>query len=185
MSKYLKSLITVELRHRLQEVHHALLVNVVGLDANATNRLRGELRSKGIHLMVVKNSLARRATEGTPLGPMFEGLAGSAAVCWGGEDVVALAREVARLAENKEFEGFEARGGVMEGQPLSSEEVKQVSRWPSREQLLSQLIGQIVGPGAALAGSVIGPGAVLAGQISQLAEESEDSGDGASEGAPA
>jgi len=175
MSKYLKNLIAEDLRGRLQQVHDALLVNVVGLDANTTNRLRGELQAKGIHLMVIKNSLARRATEGTPLGPMFEGLAGPAAICWGAEDIVALAREVTRLAEEKDFEGFEARGGVMDGQALSSEEVKQVSRWPSREQMLAQLVGQIIGPGAALAGLLGGPGAMVASQVSQLAEKAEGS----------
>lgn len=174
MSKYLKSLITEDLRRRLQGVQDALLVNVVGLSVNTTNRLRSTLRAQGINLMVVKNSLARKATQGTPLELMFDGLAGSVAICWGGADIVALAREVTRLAEDKEFEGFVTRGGVMDGQRLTAEEVKQVSRWPSREQLLAELIGQILSPGAALAGAVIGPAAAVASQISHLAGQSDD-----------
>lgn len=174
MSKYLKSLITEDLRRRLQGVQDALLVNVVGLSVNTTNRLRSTLRAQGINLMVVKNSLARKATQGTPLELMFDGLAGSVAICWGGADIVALAREVTRLAEDKEFEGFATRGGVMDGQRLTPEEVKQVGRWPSREQLLAELIGQILSPGAALAGAVIGPGAAVASQISRLAGQSDD-----------
>ena len=65
--------------------------------------------------MVVKNSLARRATEGTPLAPAFEGVEGTLAIVWGADDIVSLAKEVVRLAEDKEFEGFAARGGVMDG----------------------------------------------------------------------
>ena len=171
MSKYVKNLVTDHLRQRLDGVDDALLVNVIGLDANTTNRLRGELEAKDIQVMVVKNSLAARATADTPLGAAFTGLTGSAAVCFGGEDIVSLAKEVVRLAENKEFEGFEARGGVMDGEPLSAEQVKEVSKWPSREEQLALLVGQILGPGATLAAQLAGPGGTLAGQIAQKADE--------------
>jgi large subunit ribosomal protein L10 len=175
MSKYVKNLITEHLRERLGEVNDALLVNVVGLDANANNRLRGELQSKGIKLMVVKNSLAARATAGTPLGPMFEGLTGTAAVCWGGEDIVSLAKEVVHLAKQAEYQAFETRGGVVDGEKLTREGVVEVSKWPSRDEQLAQLVGQILGPGARLVGQLSGPGAALASQIAQKAEEEGDS----------
>ncbi len=178
MSKYIKNLIAEHLRGRLSEVHDALLVNVVGLDANANNRLRGELASKGIKLMVVKNSLAARATAGTPLGPMFEGLDGTAAVCWGGEDVVSLAKEVTRLAQEEEYEAFTACGGVMDGEKLTPKGVVEVSKWPGREEQLSLLAGQILGPGARLAAQLNGPGAALASQIGQKAEEEEGNAPG-------
>lgn len=183
MSKYVKDLITDHLRERLQNVNDALLVNVVGLDANADNRLRTELRSKDINLMVVKNSLAARATAGTPLSTMFEGLTGTAAICWGGEDVVSLAKEVARLAEGEQYEAFQARGGLMDGQPLDGKQVVEVSKWPSRTEQLSILLGQILSPGANLVSQLTGPGGALASQIEQLAEKEE--GDGGQEGAGA
>jgi ribosomal protein L10 len=170
MSKYIKNLITDDLRERFKEVGDALLVNMIGLDANATSRLRSELREKNIQVMVVKNSLARRAAAGTPLATMFEGLTGSSAVCWGGEDVVSLAKEVTRLARDEQYEAFAPRGGVMDGGKLSREKVQEVSRWPSRDEQLSQLVGQILGPGAQLAGQLNGPGGALASQIAQLAE---------------
>ena len=72
MSKLVKDLVTKDLRGQLAGVSDALLVNVVGLDAIRTSKLRRELRSKNIHLEVVKNSLARRAAEGTPLAAAFE-----------------------------------------------------------------------------------------------------------------
>src|SRR5215212_9671449 len=123
MSKQLKNLIAEEVKQRLTGVNDALLVNVIGLDSANTFALRKELRSKNISLMVVKNSLARRATEGTQLSPAFEGAAGTLALVWGTTDVVALAKEVMRLAGDKQFAPFEARGGVMDGSPLSAEEV--------------------------------------------------------------
>lgn len=174
MSKYVKNLITDNLRDRFKDVGDALLVNMVGLDANANNRLRAQLDEKNVRVMVVKNSLAARATAGTPLAAMFEGLTGSSAVCWGGGDIVALAKEVARLAKDEQYEAFRARGGVMDGERLSPEEVAEISKWPSREEVLGQIVGQIVGPGATLAGLVCGPGSLLASQIARLAESEPD-----------
>jgi len=171
MSKYLKNLISEDLRGRFQGVGDALLVNMVGLNANANNRLRTELGRKSIQVMVVKNSLAARAMEGTPLGAMFEGLTGTSAICWGGEDIVSLAREVMRLAKDDQYDAFRARGGVMDGEQLTPEKVEEVSKWPSREEMLGRLVAQILGPGARLAAQLLGPGGRLAGQIARMAEE--------------
>ncbi|HPP52748.1 MAG TPA: 50S ribosomal protein L10, partial [Thermoguttaceae bacterium] len=128
------------------------------------------LREKKISVMVIKNSLAQRALVGTPLAPMFEGLTGPAAICWGGEDIVSLAKEVLRLAEQKEYEKLELRGGCMEGKRLTPADVKAVSKMPTRQELLALLVGQILSPGAVLAGQLLGPAGALASQIRQKAE---------------
>jgi ribosomal protein L10 len=182
MSKYVKNLIADHLRDRLKGVNEVLLVNVVGLKGNTNNRLRRELRSKNIEIMVVKNSLAARAVADTPLAPLFEGVGGSSAICWGSEDIVSLAKEITRLAKDDAFAPFQARGGVMEGAQLSSEQVEEVSKWPSREEQLSLLVGQILGPGARLASQLIGPGGRLA---SQIEEKSKGEEEGAAAEAPA
>ncbi len=109
MSKYVKELISRDISQRLEGVEDAVLVNVIGMDANKTVVLRRELRQKGIELLVVKNSMAKRATEGTPLAPAFEGVEGTLAVVWGGEDFISLVKEVTRLDKSSEFEKFEAR----------------------------------------------------------------------------
>jgi large subunit ribosomal protein L10 len=183
MSKYVKNLITEDLRDRFKDLRDALLVNMVGLDANANTRLRAELREKNMNVLVVKNSLAQRATEGSPLGVMFDGLTGSSAVCWGGDDIVSLAKEVTRLARDEQFEAFQPRGGVMDGEKLTQQQVAEVSRWPGREELLGQLAAQILGPGARLAAQLTGPAATLAGQIAQKAEEVQEDHDDAQPGA--
>ena len=173
MSKYVKDLLTSDLRNRLEGVNDAILVNIIGMDANKTSRLRQELRKKKMSLTAVKNSLARRASEGTPLAPAFENAEGTLAIVWGGEDAVSLAKEVIRLAEMKEFEGFQARGGAMDGSKLSAAEVKDVSTWPSREEQLSLLLGQILSPGSKLASQLVGVGGALVSQIKQKGEEPE------------
>lgn len=170
MSKYVKNLISDNLRNRLSGVDDALLVNVVGLSANATNRLRGALEAKDIHVLVVKNSLARRALAGSPLAPMFEGLSGTSAICWGSEDIISLAKEIIRLADSKDFEPFAARGGVMDGEALTGVQVTAVSKWPSRLEQLSILVGQMLSPGATLASQLTGPGGALASQVEEKAK---------------
>lgn len=174
MSKYLKNLITDDLKKRLDGVSDLLVVDLARLEANKNVALRKKLREKNIQLVVVKNSLARRATEGTALAPAFEGVEGSAAVVWGGEDIVSLAKEISRLAADKEFEKFSAKGGVMDGSKLSADDVKKVSKWPSRGEQLSLLVGQILSPGATLSGQLLGVGAKLASQIKKKSEGDEE-----------
>jgi ribosomal protein L10 len=174
MSKYVKDLITKDLSHRLEGVDDALLVNVVGMDANRTVVLRRQLREKDIHLLVVKNSLAKRATEGTPLAAAFDGAEGTLAMVWGGEDFISLTKEICELDAGPDFPEFETRGGVMDGEHLTPEKVKQISKWPNRQEQLSLLVGQILSPGANLSSQLLGPGRSLASQIKQKAEGDEE-----------
>jgi large subunit ribosomal protein L10 len=174
MSKYVKELISRDISRRLDGVEDALLVNVIGIDANQTVVLRRELRSKDIKLMVVKNSMARHATEGTPLAPAFEGVEGTLALVWGGEDFISLVKEVSQLDKSSDYKSFEARGGVMDGEHLTADRVREISKWPNRVEQLSILSGQILSPGANLVSQLIGPGGALASQIEKKSEESAD-----------
>ena len=61
----------------------------------------------------------------------------------------------------------------MDGEALSPAQVQEISKWPSREEQLSLLVGQILGPGRSLAGGLLGPGGTLAGQIESKSKEDE------------
>jgi len=171
MSKYVKQLLSDDIARRLEGVNDAFVVSLVGMDTNTNNVLRTALAEKQIHLMMVKNSLARRALKNTPLAPMFEVAAGSCAICWGAGDVVGLAKEIVRLTKEKQFKEFKLVGGAMDSDALTAEQAAEVSKWPSREEQISLLVGQIVGVGATLSGQLLGPGAMLASQIKQIAEK--------------
>jgi large subunit ribosomal protein L10 len=174
MSKYVKELVTRDIKLRLEGVEDAVLVSCVGMDANTTNELRGELDKKEIHMLVVKNSLARRATDGTRLAAAFEGATGQVGVCWGSTDFVSLVKELVKLDKNKDkFDKFVAGGGVMDGEKLDAEGLKAVSKWPSRQEQISMLVGQILGPGSRLSGAMLGPGKMLNSQIKRKGEEDE------------
>ncbi|MCH1494451.1 MAG: 50S ribosomal protein L10 [Rubripirellula sp.] len=174
MSKYVKELVTRDIRRRLDGVEDAVLVNCVGMDANTTSELRGELDKKDINLLVVKNSLARRATEGTQLSAAFEGASGQVGVCWGSSDFVSLVKEIVELdKDGAKFDAFHASGGVMDGEKLDADGLKAVSKWPSRAEQISLLVGQILGPGAELSAAMLGPGKKLNSQIKKISEGDE------------
>jgi len=173
MSKQLKDMIASEIRKRLTGVNDALLMNVIGLNSGNTFSLRKELRGKNIHVLVVKNSLAKRATEGTPLSKAFDECEGSLAIVWGSEDFVSLAKELVELRKKPEYEKLTARGGVMEGEKLTPEKVKEVSTWPNRAGQISIVLGQILAPGSKLLSQIKGPGGKLLSQIKKKSEDEE------------
>lgn len=174
MSKYVKDLLTNDLAGRLEGVEECVVANVVGMDANSTSALRKRLREKNIRIMVVKNSLARRAFAGKPLEPAFEGIDGNAAVMWGSDDFVSLVKEATALDKDEEgFEKFSSLGGVMDGEKLDAAGVAAISKWPSREEQLSMLVGQLLGPGGQLSAQLKGPGGQLAAQVKTLADKEE------------
>jgi large subunit ribosomal protein L10 len=173
MSKQIKNLIAEEVKKRLQGVNDALLVNIIGVDSANTFNLRRELRSKNISLLVVKNSLAKRATEGTPLARAFDDTEGSLAIVWGAEDFVSLTKELVALHKKPEYEKFTAKGGVMEGEKLTPEKVTDISKWPNRAGQISILLGQILAPGSKLLSQISAPGGKLLSQIKTKSEGEE------------
>ncbi|MFN7811862.1 MAG: 50S ribosomal protein L10 [Planctomycetia bacterium] len=179
MSKLVKNMLVDDLRSRLDGVGDVIVVSVGRLDAVKTALLRQTLRKKRIHLQLVKNSLARRATAGTPLAPAFSSTEGMLAIAWGAEDVVDLAKELDRLTGVKDFEGFECRGGALDGSRLEAADVKRVAKWPTRAEQLSLLSGQISAIAGRLSGQILAAGGTLAGQIASRVEELEKGTEGA------
>ncbi len=174
MSKYVKDLVARDIRNRLDGVTDAVVVSYVVMDANTTNELRGLLSEKGIEMMLVKSSLARRATEGTTLCPAFEGGGGMRAVCWGSSDFVSLVKEIVKLdKDGTKFNKFKAEGGVLDGETLDAAKLAEVSKWPTREEQIALLVGQILGPGSGLSAAILGPGRTLASQVKSKADEEE------------
>ena len=93
---------------------------------------------------------------------------------WGAEDFVSLVKEAVDLdKDEEEFEKFAARGGVMDGEQMDAAAVARVSKWPSRSDQLSMLVGQLLGPGATLAAQLKGPGGTLAAQVKTIADKEE------------
>ena len=182
MSRIVKDMLVDDLKTKLSNVSDVVLVSLGRLNGHQTSQLRNALRKKNIHLQLIKNSLARRATAGTPIEAAFTHTEGMLAVAWGGEDVVDLAKELDRLSGAKEFEGFECRGGALDGARLEPADIKRVAKWPSRAEQLSILSGQISSLGATLSAQILSAGGTLAGQLASHVENLEKAGGEAAAG---
>ena len=87
---------------------------------------------------------------------------------------MSLVKELVELDKDAEkFDHFAADGGVMDGEKLDADGLKAVSKWPSRQEQISMLVGQILGPGAKLSAAMLGPGKMLNSQIKKKGEGDE------------
>ncbi len=111
MSKYVKNLVTGDIKNRLEGVADAILVNVIGMDSASTFGIRKKLRSKGINMLVIKSSLAARATDGTSLRPMFNNQSGSLAVVWVARISLASRRKLLKSSSRKSSPSSNSRAG--------------------------------------------------------------------------
>lgn len=168
MSKFIKNHIIAELESELEGRSELLVVDMSKMSGTAANELRVQLSQKDIHLLTVKNSLVRRACERLGIQGLDPSLSGSSTLVWGGEDIVALSREITKWA--KEANELEIKGGTVEGQSLDSAGVDRLSKSPGRPELLSKIAGLILSPGGNIAGALLGPGGLVAGAIKSKAE---------------
>ena len=148
-----------------------LVIDSSRLDAITSNRFRLALQERNITALTVKNSLARKALNNVGVSALDPMLEGPSTLVWGSEDTVALSKEITRWA--KELRQLEIKGGSFEGETLDADAIDELSRCPSREELISMIVGQVLAPGSQLAAQLNGPGGQLVGQIRSISEEEE------------
>jgi len=113
------------------------------------NDFRDKLREASIEYKVIKNTLARIASEGTPAAPAKESFTGPVGVALGYDDPVSVAKAVLDFA--KKNDKVKVMSGVIEGEFLDAARLKSISQLPSREVLLSMLAGCMQAPSGKLA----------------------------------
>lgn len=172
MSKFIKNHIIAELESELDGCSELLVIDMSRMSGTAANEFRVQLGQKDIHLLTVKNSLLRRACSNLGITGLDQSLSGPSTLVWGGEDIVALSREITKWA--KDAEELEIKGGTVEGQALDASGVERLSKSPGRPELLSKIAGLILSPGGNLAGALLGPGGLVAGAIKSKAEEESE-----------
>ena len=171
MSKLVKDLMIDGIQKVVGECREVVVLDVSKVDAVNANRLRLALRKKNIRLVGVKNAVARRALGQIGLSGVAKSLVGPSTLAFGGEDIVSLSKELTEWATK--IKVLEIKGGGLGETPLSAPDVEALSKSPGRKELLSQLVGLILSPGARLNGAVLGAGGKLAGQVKTLSERSE------------
>lgn len=140
----LKQPIIEEIKAQFQDAQSAVIVDYRGLTVDQDTRLRKELREAGVVYRVYKNTMVRFAIEGTEFESLKDDLKGPNAFAISKTDATAPARILAKFA--KETEALEVKSGVVEGTYYDQNGIKAISSIPSREELLSKLLGSIQSP---------------------------------------
>lgn len=139
-----KKKIVAEIVEKLKASKATILVDYRGLDVAAVTELRKRLREAGVEFKVYKNTLLRRATQETDLTAIDEHLVGPTAIAFSNEDVVAPAKVLNNFA--KENEALEIKTGIIEGNVVTLDEIKELAELPSREGLLAMLLSVLQAP---------------------------------------
>lgn len=139
-----KAQVVEQLKEKFEGSQAAVLVDYRGLNVAEITELRKQLRDNDIDYKVYKNTLARRAVEGTDLEELTETLVGPTALAFSKDDVVAPAKVLHAFAKN--HEKLEIKGGVIEGKVASLEDIKELSTLPDHDGLVSMLLSVLQAP---------------------------------------
>lgn len=143
-----KEQIVARLGQRLEEAKCLYVADFTGLDVASMTELRRRLAEADVELVVIKNTLARRALAGSPHAPLADQLDGPNAFALSRSDVVVAAKILTDFAKEREKPRIKA--GVIEGQVVSIEQIRRIAELPPREVLLAQLVGSARAPLAGL-----------------------------------
>ena len=121
-----------------------VLVDYRGLTVAQDTAMRKELREAGVIYKVCKNTMMRRAFEGTEFAGLDEYLEGPSAIAISKDDATAPARIICKFAN--EAKALEVKAGVVEGTVYDANGIVELSKVPSREELLSKLLGSLQSP---------------------------------------
>jgi len=133
-----KSAIVAELNNSLSRAKFAVVTDYCGLTVAELQELRIELRKCGSEIRVAKNTLLKRAVSETDCELLTDDFTGTTAIVMAYEDPVAPARALAKFA--KDHQKFQLRSAALEGEKLSVDDLIALSKLPSREALLGQLL---------------------------------------------
>ncbi len=168
----LKQPIIDEIKELLDGAQSAVAVKYLGITVEQDTRLRKELRENGVTYKVFKNTLIKRAADGTEFAALDPDLEGPTALAVSKTDATAPARVVAKYA--KEVKTLELKGGVVEGAYYDKDAIQTIATIPSREELLGKLLG-----------SIQSPITNFARVLNQIAEQNGGSAEAAAEETPA
>jgi large subunit ribosomal protein L10 len=140
----LKQPIVEEIKAQLDGAQSAVLVDYRGLTVEQDTKLRRALREADVTYKVYKNTMVRFAIDGTEFDALKDQLEGPNAIAISKTDATAPARILAKFA--KEAEALEIKGGVIEGTFYDAAGIKAISSIPSREELLSKMLGSLQSP---------------------------------------
>ena len=158
-----------KLAHELEGSTSAIVGTFAKLTVSQDYELRKVVRSAGGRYRVLKNKLAARAAKGTKVEQALQGLKGVSSVAYTSGDPVVLAKALSTwMQENAEYT---FKLGIVDGQLITVEEVKQLATMPSKEQIFSKLLFLINAPAQRLVTVMNAAGRDLAVVVNQAVEQ--------------
>src|SRR4051794_13729812 len=168
MNREQKAAAIAKIAQSIEESSAVFAVDYRGISVPQAAELRAKLRDADTRFTIVKNTLTERAADQANAEDLKALLEGPTALAFVRGDAASAAKAIADYARATDLLPF--KGGLMDGSPLSPDEIKAISRLPSREVLYGQLVGVIAHPISGLArmlNQLIGGLAIALGQIQE------------------
>jgi large subunit ribosomal protein L10 len=170
-----KERVVMELAERLRSSDTLIVADYRGLSMTEIDGVRSELLKHGARFSVVKNTLTKRAAEEAGVPQLVELLDGPTAIAFVGEgDMVAVAKSLNDTARQTKI--LSLKGGILQGEPMSADQVRSLASLPPADVLQGQVLGAIVGPLSAIVGLFTAPLRELVGVIDARIEQLGGSG---------
>lgn len=143
-AKQAKQAVIDEIRANFDEAVSIVAVDYLGITVSQADALRKELRESNVKFKVYKNSLVKRAIEGTSYEGLVDVLKGSSAFALSVDDATVGPRIIKKAI--KDFEKMEFKGGFVEGQIYDKAGIEALADIPSREELIARFMGSVQAP---------------------------------------
>jgi large subunit ribosomal protein L10 len=163
-----------ELADRFQRSSIAIVTDYRGLTVSDMVTFRSRLREAGVEYRVSKNTLARFAADQSGREAIKEDLVGPTAIAFSYDDPVPVAKIVSEFARTSRI--LQVRGALLGDRRISPEEINRLSELPSKEALLAQVVGGMMGPIAGLVNVLNGVTAGLVGVLDARRRQLEEGG---------
>ena len=158
-----------ELHEKFSRAKAAVITAYSGINVEQITELRSKLRQAKVEYRVVKNTLARKAAEGTGLAPLKDHFVGPVGIALGYDDVVAPAKVLFEF--NKTQAKLQLKVGVLDGKLLQQADIKALANLPSLNSLRGKIIGLLQAPASRMVGVLQAPAGQLARVMKAKAEK--------------
>lgn len=139
-----KQVVIDEIKEKLERAQSAVVIDYIGISVFQADAMRKKLREANVDYTVYKNTLVKRAIEGTKFESLAEVLDGPSAFAFGYEDAITPARVLSGIM--KDYKKMAFKAGVVEGTFFNAEGIQAVAVLPSREELISKFMGSVQSP---------------------------------------
>lgn len=159
-----------ELHEKFMKAKTAIITGYSGINVEQITELRSKLRLAQVEYRVVKNTLARKAAEGTVIEPLKDHFVGPVGIALGYDDPVAPAKVLQDFSKIQQK--LELKVGVLDGKVLKQDALRALANLPSLNSLRGKIIGLLQAPASRIVGVLQAPG----GQIARVLKARADQG---------